>query len=158
VFLGVDIGTSGVKAVLTDDDGAVAASASAPLTVSRPRLLWSEQDPEQWWTATKIAVSALPAAARSKVQAIGLSGQMHGAVLLDAADRVLRPAILWNDGRAGRECAELEAASRAVGRSPATSPCPASRRPSCGGCGDMSRRCSPPSRACCFPKTTCAFA
>jgi xylulokinase len=117
MYLGVDIGTSAVKAVLTAEDGSVAASASAPLTVDRPRPLWSEQEPEAWWTATKAAVAALPAPERAVVRAVGLSGQMHGAVLLDAADRVLRPAILWNDGRAGAECAELEAAeprSRAI--------------------------------------------
>jgi xylulokinase len=117
MYLGVDVGTSAVKAVLSGEDGSIVASASAALTVERPRPLWSEQDPEAWWTAVKAAVTALPAASRAAVRAVGLSGQMHGAVLLDGADRVLRPAILWNDGRAGAECAELEAAeprSRAI--------------------------------------------
>lgn len=109
MYLGIDIGTSAVKAVLVREDGAVAAQASAPLEVSRPRPLWSEQNPEHWWQATGAAVAALPADLRRAVRGIGLSGQMHGATLLDARDRVLRPAILWNDGRSGRECAELEA-------------------------------------------------
>lgn len=111
MFLGIDIGTSGVKAVLVDRDDRVVAQASAPLTVSRPHPLWSEQNPEDWWTATGAAVATLRATDQrslAAVEGIGLSGQMHGATLLDSADRVLRPAILWNDGRSGEECAELE--------------------------------------------------
>lgn len=110
MFLGIDIGTSGVKAVIIDSAGAVAAQASAPLEVSRPQPLWSEQDPDEWWAATQAAVLALPAVLRGAVEGIGLAGQMHGATLLGADDRVLRPAILWNDGRSFAECAELEAA------------------------------------------------
>jgi len=110
VFLGIDIGTSGVKAVVTSPDGAVRAQASAPLTVSRPQPLWSEQDPDDWWTATGAAVLALPADLRAAVLGVGLAGQMHGATLLGEDDRPLRPAILWNDGRSFAECAELEAA------------------------------------------------
>jgi xylulokinase len=108
-FLGIDIGTSAVKAVLMDDSGLVRAQASAPLVVSRPRPLWSEQNPEDWWTATKAAVLALDPALRAEVCAVGLSGQMHGATLLDRLNRPLRPAILWNDGRSGAECAAMEA-------------------------------------------------
>jgi len=108
MFLGIDIGTSSVKAVLVDDSGAVAGQASAPLTVSRPHPGWSEQDPAEWWIATNRAVTALEAQRRRQVRAIGLSGQMHGATLLDAADRPLRPAILWNDGRSTAQCAALE--------------------------------------------------
>lgn len=108
--LGIDLGTSGVKAVLIDDHGAVVAQAQAPLAVSRPHPLWSEQDPADWWTATDAAVLALPEALRKSVRSIGLAGQMHGATLLDAADRPLRPAILWNDGRSHAECAAIEAA------------------------------------------------
>lgn len=117
MFLGIDIGTSGVKAVLIDAAGAVAAQASAPLDVSRPQPLWSEQAPDDWCTAPDQAVLALPAQLRAQVQGIGLAGQMHGATLLGADDRPLRPAILWNDGRSFAECAELEAAvpdSRAI--------------------------------------------
>jgi xylulokinase len=117
MFLGLDLGTSGVKAVLLRDDR-VLAQATAPLSVASPRPLWSEQDPAAWWQATGQAVAALRATHDlSAVRGIGLSGQMHGAVLLDASGRVLRPAILWNDGRSGAECRELEAAeprSRAI--------------------------------------------
>lgn len=109
MYLGVDIGTSGVKAVIMTPDGRIAAQTHAPLTVSRPQPLWSEQDPEAWWTATDSAVQALPAALRKQVRAIGLAGQMHGATLLGADDQPLRPAILWNDGRSFAECAQLEA-------------------------------------------------
>lgn len=111
MFLGLDLGTSAVKAVLVDGEQQVVAQANASLNVDRPRPLWSEQNPEAWWRATDDAVQQLrrtAAPALATVRAIGLSGQMHGAVLLDAADRVVRPAILWNDGRAGAECAELE--------------------------------------------------
>jgi xylulokinase len=111
MYLGIDLGTSAVKAVLVDDQQQVIGQASSPLTVSRPQPQWSEQDPEDWWTASEAALAALRARhARelAAVRAIGLSGQMHGATLLDAGDRILRPAILWNDGRSGAECAELE--------------------------------------------------
>jgi len=108
VYLGIDIGTSGVKAVLVDESGAIVAQASDSLDVSRPAPGFSEQDPEAWWHATVNAVRGLPAVARSGVRAVGLSGQMHGATLLDAEDRPLRPAILWNDGRSALECIDLE--------------------------------------------------
>jgi xylulokinase len=108
MYLGVDLGTSSVKAVIVDDAETLAAQASAPLAVSRPQRLFSEQDPAQWWSATVESILRLPAAARAAVRAVGLSGQMHGATLLDGADLPLRPAILWNDGRSGAECRELE--------------------------------------------------
>lgn len=108
MYLGIDLGTSGVKVVVTDGADAVVAQASAALTVSRPQPMWSEQDPADWWRATDAAVLQIDPALRRQVRGIGLSGQMHGAVLLDAADAVLRPAILWNDGRAQPQCAELE--------------------------------------------------
>jgi xylulokinase len=110
MYVGIDLGTSGVKAIIIDDTGAIVASASAPLDVSRPHPLWSEQEPADWWAAATSAVIALPADLRAEVRSIGLSGQMHGAVLLDEAHHVLRPAILWNDGRSGDECGELESA------------------------------------------------
>ena len=113
MFLGVDLGTSAVKAVLVDEGGEVVAQASSPLDVSRPKPLWSEQDPQAWWDAVTGAIQRLKATHPDELgatQAIGLSGQMHGATLLDASDEVLRPAILWNDGRSGAECEELEAA------------------------------------------------
>jgi xylulokinase len=108
VFLGVDVGTSSVKAVIVDERDAIVAQASAPLTVNRPQPLFSEQDPEAWWQASVDAIRALQRSLRQQVRAIGLSGQMHGATLLDREDRPLRPAILWNDGRAVAECLELE--------------------------------------------------
>ena len=112
MFLGVDLGTSAVKALLVDGAQCVVGSASVPLTVSRQAPGWSEQDPEAWWIATLAAIDALHRAhpaATGAVQGIGLSGQMHGAVLLDRAGAVLRPAILWNDVRAAAECVALEA-------------------------------------------------
>ncbi|WP_407051173.1 xylulokinase [Methyloraptor flagellatus] len=108
--LGIDIGTSSVKAVLLDENQTLVAEGSAALAVDRPRPLWSEQDPEAWWTATEAAVAAVRAAAPKAwgaLASIGLSGQQHGATLLDAEGRVLRPCILWNDGRSGAECREL---------------------------------------------------
>jgi len=118
MFLGIDIGTSGVKAVVIDAAGAVAGQGTAALTVQRPHPLWSEQDPEAWWAATTAAVQAIPADVRRSVRGVGVAGQMHGATLLGADDKPLRPAILWNDGRSQAECAELEAATplfRSVG-------------------------------------------
>lgn len=107
MYMGIDVGTSGIKVVIINDAGAVVSEARADLSVSRPYPLWSEQDPSDWWAATNTAVSKLDAGARSKVRAVGLSGQMHGAVLLNKARKVIRPAILWNDGRSGAECEEL---------------------------------------------------
>ncbi len=110
MYLGIDVGTSCVKAVIVDDAGSVLDSASAPLTVSRPHVLWSEQNPADWWAATNGAVAALRADLRAMVKVVGLAGQMHGATLLGADRRALRPAILWNDGRSAAQCAALEAA------------------------------------------------
>lgn len=114
MFIGIDLGTSSVKAVLVDRKGEVRASASSSLTLSQPQPRWSEQDPAAWWQATLDSVDALLVEAKklgiaaSDIAGIGLSGQMHGATLLDASDNVQRPAILWNDGRCDIECAELE--------------------------------------------------
>ncbi len=111
MFLGIDLGTSGVKAVLVDGAERLLDQETAPLAVERPRPLWSEQDPERWWQGTQAAVAVLARRRRRElagVEGIGLTGQMHGATLLDARDRVLRPAILWNDGRSAAQCAELE--------------------------------------------------
>ena len=110
MYLGIDIGTSGVKAVLVDGEGGLVDQAHAPLTVSRPQPLWSEQDPDAWWAATDAAVRQLDAGLRGRVQGIGLAGQMHGATVLGADDRPLRPAILWNDGRSFAQCTALESA------------------------------------------------
>jgi xylulokinase len=111
VYLGMDVGTSGVKAVLVDEAGAIAATASRALTLSHPHPLWSEQDPDAWVSAAIGAVDDLAAShphETARVRGIGLSGQMHGATLLGADGVPLRPAILWNDGRSHAECAELE--------------------------------------------------
>jgi xylulokinase len=109
--LGLDVGTSGVKAVLVDGHGALRFEAAIAYAPHRPRPLWSEQDPRLWWQACADAVRELgmQGAPLSAVAAIGVSGQMHGAVLLDGQGEVLRPAILWNDGRSFVECRELEA-------------------------------------------------
>ncbi|HWP18521.1 MAG TPA: xylulokinase [Burkholderiaceae bacterium] len=110
MFIGIDLGTSEVKVVLLDREQRLVAVAREPLAVSRPRPLWSEQAPEDWWAAACRALDALAADHAQqlrRVEGIGLSGQMHGAVAMDAHDRVLRPAILWNDGRSGAECEEL---------------------------------------------------
>ncbi|WP_277982292.1 xylulokinase [Sphingomonas faeni] len=110
MFLGIDIGTSGVKAVVLDEHGSVVGQGTAALTVQRPHPLWSEQDPDAWWKATIAAVQAIDPSVRRSVRGVGLAGQMHGATLLDADDRPLRPAILWNDGRCFAECEALERA------------------------------------------------
>ena len=93
MFLGIDIGTSGVKAVVVDASGTLVAQGTAPLTFQRPQPLWSQQDPVAWWQATCAAVLAIDPAVRRSVRGIGLAGQMHGATLLGADDRPLRPAI-----------------------------------------------------------------
>ena len=118
MYLGIDVGTSGVKAVLADGDGAVVASRTVALALATPRPGWCEQDPAAWWSAVCEAVRGLEA---SSVRAIGLSGQMHGAVCLDASLAVLRPAILWNDTRSHREAdtlAEVPEVERIVGVRP----------------------------------------
>ncbi len=110
MYLGIDLGTSGVKVVLTNEQGAVVATAHAALEVSMPKPLWSEQNPQHWWDATYSCLDELAdTQSLSAVKAIGLSGQMHGATLLDDSGEVLRPAILWNDGRCDAECREIEA-------------------------------------------------
>jgi len=108
MYIGLDLGTSGLKGVLIDDAQGVLAEASAPLVVSRPHEGWSEQSADDWIAAAESVMDALSAHGLSKVRAIGLSGQMHGATLLDHADEVLRPCILWNDTRSHEEAAELD--------------------------------------------------
>ena len=108
MFIGLDLGTSGLKGVLIDDAQRVLAEASAPLTVQRPSDGWSEQSPSDWIAAAEFVLDALSAHGLGAVRGIGLSGQMHGATLLDASDNVLRPSILWNDTRSFEEAAELD--------------------------------------------------
>ncbi len=110
-YLGLDIGTSSVKALLVDADQRIVAEASAPLIVSRPHPQWSEQNPDDWFDGVEAAVGAIrrrAPAAFASLAGVGLSGQMHGATLLDANDKPLRPAILWNDVRSFAECAEIK--------------------------------------------------
>ena len=114
MYLGIDLGTSEVKLLLLDDGGRIVGTAGSALSLSAPQPLWSEQNPTDWWRATGEAVSTLRAAHPAEfaaVRAVGLSGQMHGAVLLGANDAVLRPAILWNDGRSHAQCDQLAAAA-----------------------------------------------
>ena len=111
MYLGIDVGTSEVKVALVDDGQRVVAVGRAPLEVDRPHPLWSEQQPESWSRAAETAIAQIRAGHAAELAAargIGLSGQMHGAVLLDGENRVLRPAILWNDTRSSAECVELE--------------------------------------------------
>jgi xylulokinase len=110
-FLGIDVGTSGVKTIIVDEHDRELAGGSAPLEVQRPHPLWSEQAPDAWWDATVATLDRLAAdhpGLMARVAALGLSGQMLGVALLDKSDRPIRPALLWNDGRAAAECAELE--------------------------------------------------
>ena len=112
MYLGIDVGTSGVKALLINDGGSVVSNDTTPLNVLRPQAGWSEQDPADWWQAVNLAAQSLRGThpkQMAKVQGIGLSGQMHGIVALDASDSVLRPAILWNDTRNAVEADELDA-------------------------------------------------
>ncbi|KVG27784.1 xylulose kinase [Burkholderia diffusa] len=110
MYLGIDLGTSEVKVLLLAPDGTVIGTAGTPFSVSRPHPRWAEQHPDDWWQGTLAALAALRERhpqAFAQVRGIGLSGQMHGAVLLGRDDRVLRPAILWNDMRSADECAVL---------------------------------------------------
>ena len=115
-FLGIDVSTTGSKALLVDESGAVAGTAAAPHTLQTPKPLWSEQDPREWWQASATAVRAVlqqVGVSGESVLAVGLTGQMHGLVLLDAQGQVLRPAILWNDQRTQAQCDEIH---RRIGR------------------------------------------
>lgn len=115
-FLGLDISTTGSKALLVNEAGEVVAVATSPHTLQTPRPLWSEQDPREWWQAAAACIRRVLAESGisgEAVAAVGLTGQMHGLVLLDAAGEVLRPAILWNDQRTQAQCDEIH---RRVGR------------------------------------------
>lgn len=117
MYIGLDIGTSSVKAVLMDGEQKIVASRTASLEVSRPHPGWSEQDPDSWWTACCEVLDGLKTSHPKELAAakgIGLSGHMHGATLLDASDKVLRPCILWNDGRSAAEAAEISEASERI--------------------------------------------
>jgi len=106
LLLGIDLSTTGAKALLIDPEGRVISSATTPLNLSTPFPLWSEQEPHEWWEATVNSIRRALADANASgedVAAIGLTGQMHGLVVLDHEQHVLRPAILWNDQRCGAE-------------------------------------------------------
>jgi len=105
MLIGIDVGTSGIKAIAMSPDGSIANRAEVGYGLSVPQSGWAEQDPEQWWDATQQALRALDV---DHVTGIGLSGQMHGLVALDQHMQVLRPAILWNDGRTSEECRAIE--------------------------------------------------
>lgn len=112
LLLGIDVSTTGAKALLIDAQGNVMATATTPLTLFTPRPLWSEQDPREWWSGCIASIRqalAQAGASGQDVAAIGLTGQMHGLVLLDRHGEVLRPAILWNDQRTGSQCDEIRA-------------------------------------------------
>jgi len=114
LLLGIDIGTSGTKTLLCNTRGSVVATATAPHTVATPKPGWSEQDPAMWWAAARKATRAVLREAGAKkedVIGVGLSGQMHGSVFVDADDNVLRPALLWNDQRTAKQCADIEKAA-----------------------------------------------
>src|SRR4051794_39643525 len=110
-LLGIDIGTSGTKTLICDEDGTVLATAMAEHPISSPKPGWSEQNPEDWWQATAAATKAVLKKAKLKatdIGAIGLSGQMHGSVFLGDGTKALRPALLWNDQRTAEQCAQIE--------------------------------------------------
>ena len=108
-LLGLDVGTSGVKALLVAIDGEVVASTTTPLTLSTPRPGWAEQDPDAWWAASVASIlAARERKPKARIAAVGISGQMHSSVFLDAKGKVIRPALLWCDGRTTAECREIE--------------------------------------------------
>lgn len=108
LFLGLDIGTSGIKALLVTESGEVERSTTAPLTMQTPQPGWAEQDPRAWWAGTLVALGeVLAGGAAARVASIGISGQMHSSVFLDRTGEVIRPALLWCDGRTTAECKEI---------------------------------------------------
>lgn len=108
--MGLDVGTSGARAVAVDEAGNVVAEASSEYPLLSPRPGWTEQEPADWWEGAKAALGEVAAEVGGDVAGIGLTGQMHGSVFLDSADEVIRPALLWNDQRTGRQCEEITAA------------------------------------------------
>lgn len=114
IYLGVDIGTSGTKTLAVKQDGTILASATEVYPLSSPKPGWSEQEPTDWWKATCDSIKKVMADSGAKpedVKGIGLSGQMHGSVFLDSAGEVIRPALLWNDQRTAKQCADIESAA-----------------------------------------------
>ncbi len=113
-ILGIDIGTSGTKTILVDDQGRVIAAKTIEYPMETPKPGWTQQNPQDWWAASVESIRAVLAKANVPAQdiaAIGLSGQMHGMVALDEHDQVVRPAILWNDQRTEKQCEEITEAA-----------------------------------------------
>ena len=109
-LIGVDLGTSGTKTALFDQEGRTIASCTRTYPLSQPQNGWAEQEPEEWWQAARETIRGVleqSGVSPEEVKGVGLSGQMHGLVMLDGEGRVLRPSILWCDGRTGRECGEI---------------------------------------------------
>ncbi len=106
-MLGLDIGTTGARALAVDESGQVLASASAEYPLYSPRPGWTEQHPEDWWQASRKVLGSVAAAVPGQVASLGLTGQMHGAVFLDSKDSVIRPALLWNDQRTASQCTDI---------------------------------------------------
>src|ERR1041385_5940332 len=112
LLLGIDLSTTVANALLIDPEGCVVGTATPALSLSSPHPLWSEQEPREWWEATANSIKQVLAETNvsgADIAAVGLTGQMHGLVVLDAEHEVLRPAILWNDQRCGAECDEIRA-------------------------------------------------
>ncbi len=111
LLLGIDVGTGGTRALVIDQRGGIVASATAEhAPFASPQTGWAEQDPHDWWRATREAVHAVlkqPGVSADAIAAIGFSGQMHGSTLLDASDEVVRPALLWCDQRTHRQCQQI---------------------------------------------------
>jgi len=107
VIVGLDIGTTGARALAVDESGMVLAAASDEYPLYSPRPGWTEQHPEDWWQAARNVLAAVADAVPGQVASLGITGQMHGAVFLDSEDRVIRPALLWNDQRTSAQCIEI---------------------------------------------------
>ena len=159
MFLGIDLGTSSIKAVLADQTGTLMDHESAEYPVCYPHEGWSEQSPQDWLEGLYTVLAGLGSRHDlSRVEGISFCGQMHGLVVLDKADQVIRPALLWHDNRT---VTQTDALNREPGRrnwfaAPAISPLPASPPQSCSGCGRTSRSTLPVSAKSCCPRTTCS--
>ena len=157
-YLGIDVGTTAVKALVVNELGSVVGEAESPLRVSVPRPGWAEQNPSGWWQGTVHAVRAACAQADIReVESVGLSGQMHSSVFLNDTDTALRPAILWNDVRTTAQCRFI---TDSIGRRACVGwwAIPLSRdspRPSSCGCVTSSPACSTRYARSFYPRTTC---
>ena len=148
-YIGIDLGTSAVKLLLMDETGSITNIVSREYPIAFPHPGWSEQAPADWWAAVCDGIPALlDGFDASQVRGIGAGGQMHGLVVLDKNEAVIRPCILWNDGRTQRQVDYLNAVT------PQTSPLQASPHPNCFGCGRTSRTTSPASKKSCCRRIT----